>query len=108
LKRKSSTRSTRDAEPCDKRRRHATPTTNGESSKSKRTTPTRLRSTTTKSSSGHDGFVVPVLHMHVAEGVVNFGFWAGLAGTAALGAVELPVAAFIGAGVLVARHRRSH
>ena len=38
---------------------------------------------------------------------VDVGFWGALVGAAALGAIELPLAALIGAGVLVARHHRS-
>jgi len=57
---------------------------------------------------GRGTFVVPVLHVSVPESVVNAGFWGALVGAAALGAVELPLAALIGAGVVVARHRRSH
>jgi hypothetical protein len=59
------------------------------------------------SSNGHDAFVIPMVHISVPEAVVNVGFWGALVGAAALGAVELPLAALIGAGVLVARHHRS-
>ena len=59
------------------------------------------------SSNGHDAFVIPVVHVSVPEAMVNVGFWGALVGAAALGAVELPLAALIGAGVLVARHHRS-
>lgn len=58
-------------------------------------------------SNGHDAFVIPVVHVSVPEAMVNVGFWGALVGAAALGAVELPLAALIGAGVLVARHHRS-
>jgi hypothetical protein len=56
------------------------------------------------SSNERNAFVVPVLHVHIAESVVNVGFWGALAGAAALGAIDLPLAALIGVGVLVARH----
>jgi hypothetical protein len=36
--------------------------------------------------------------------VVNLGFWGALAGTAAVGVVDPPVALLIGGAVLVARH----
>ncbi len=61
----------------------------------------------TAKSNGRDAFVIPIVHINVPEAVVNIGFWGALAGAAALGAVELPLAALIGAGVLVARHRHS-
>ena len=58
-------------------------------------------------SNGHDPFVLPVLHLSVPEAAINLGFWGALVGAAALGTIELPVVALIGAGVLVARHNRS-
>ncbi len=59
------------------------------------------------SSKEHDPFVMPVVHITVPEAVVNVGFWGALVGATALGAIELPLAALIGAGVLVARHHHS-
>ena len=56
---------------------------------------------------GHDVYVMPIVHLTVPGTAVNAGFWAVLVGATALGAVELPLAALIGAGVLVARHHRS-
>lgn len=50
------------------------------------------------------GYVLPVVHLHLSERVVNAGFWTALAGTAALGVVDLPLAALIGGAVYVARH----
>ncbi len=58
----------------------------------------------TVSSNERNPFVVPVVHVHVPESVVNVGFWGALAGAAALGAIDPPLAALIGVGVLVARH----
>ncbi len=55
---------------------------------------------------GH-AYVVPVLHLSLPESAVNIGFWSVLVGSVAFGGVDLPLAALIGAGVLVARHRRS-
>ena len=61
-----------------------------------------------KASNGKDSFVLPVVHLQVPEVAVNLGFWGALVAAAAVGAVELPLAALIGAGVLVARHHHSH
>ena len=55
---------------------------------------------------GHNVYVIPVVHVTLPENAVNAGFWAVLVGAAALGAVDLPLAALIGASVLVARHHR--
>ncbi|MCL4434981.1 MAG: hypothetical protein M1399_09555 [Actinobacteria bacterium] len=63
--------------------------------------------------SGHDisvsvlkraGYVMPVLHTRVAEPVIGMAFAGALVATVAFGAVDLPVAALIGASVVVARH----
>jgi len=51
---------------------------------------------------GHD-YVVPLIHAHVSERVVDLGFWTALAGAAVLGVVDLPVAALIGGTVVIAR-----
>jgi hypothetical protein len=50
---------------------------------------------------------MPIVHITVPEAAVNVGFWAALGGAVVLGAIELPLAALIGAGVLVARHHGS-
>jgi hypothetical protein len=55
-----------------------------------------------------DGYVVPVVHARIPEPVVDLGFFGLLAGTVAFGAVDAPLAALIGAGVLLARHRGKH
>jgi hypothetical protein len=52
-----------------------------------------------------DGYVLPLVGVRLPSTLVNVGFWGGLAGVAVVGVVELPVAAVIGAGVLVARHQ---
>jgi hypothetical protein len=52
-----------------------------------------------------DGYVVPLVGVRVPGVVVNVGFWGGLAGAALLGTVDLPFAALLGAGVVIARHR---
>jgi hypothetical protein len=56
---------------------------------------------------GNGAYVVPVLHVSLPESTVNIGFWSVLVGSAMFGAIDLPLAALIGAGVLIARHRRS-
>jgi hypothetical protein len=58
------------------------------------------------SAGGDDAFVLPLVHVKVPEAAVTVGFWGALAGAVALGAVELPLAALIGAGVVVAKHRK--
>ena len=54
------------------------------------------------------GYVLPVLHTRIPDKTVHLGFWGGLIGAVAFGAVDVPLAAIVGVGVLVARHRRSH
>jgi hypothetical protein len=49
--------------------------------------------------------VVPWVHVSLPESAVNTMFWASLAGAAIFGAVDPPLAALIGAGVVVSRHR---
>jgi len=56
---------------------------------------------------GNSAYVVPVVHLSLPESAVNIGFWSVLVGSVVLGAVDLPLAALIGTGVLIARHRRS-
>ena len=51
-------------------------------------------------------YVLPLVHVHVPQRVVDVGFWGGLAGAVALGAIDPPLGILVGAGVLVARHRR--
>ncbi len=59
-------------------------------------------------SSAADGsYVIPVVHTHVPARAVELGFWGGLAGAALLGAIDPPLALVVGAGVVIARHRRS-
>ncbi len=53
---------------------------------------------------GRQEYVTPIVHFHVSERLVNVGFWGALAGSAALGVVDLPLAALIGGAVYVARH----
>jgi hypothetical protein len=55
---------------------------------------------------GQDVYVMPIVHVTLPENAVNAGFWAVLIGAAALGAVDPPLAALIGAGVVIARHHR--
>jgi hypothetical protein len=60
---------------------------------------------TAVSTDGQDVYVMPIIHVSLPENAVNAGFWAVLVGAAALGAIDLPLAALIGTGVLIARHR---
>jgi hypothetical protein len=53
-----------------------------------------------------DGYVLPVLRTRIPEKVVHAGFWGGLLGAVVVGAVDPPLAALVGVGVIVARHRR--
>jgi len=69
--------------------------------------PTEVAPDSTIGSKGQGAFVMPIVHLSVPEVVVNIGFWGALAGAAAIGAIELPLAALIGAGVLVARHQHA-
>ena len=53
---------------------------------------------------GND-YQLPVVHVRVPQRVGDAAFWMGVAGAVAAGAVELPVAALVAAGVVVVRHR---
>jgi len=64
------------------------------------------KSETAAGSDGQNVYVTPIVHVTLPENAVNAGFWVVLVGAAALGAVDLPLAALIGAGVLIARHHR--
>ena len=64
-------------------------------------------SKTVDSSSTNGSYVMPVVHTHVPARAVELGFWGGLAGAALFGAIDPPLGLLIGAGVIVARHRRS-
>ena len=52
-------------------------------------------------------YVLPVVHMHVPSKLVDAGFWGGLVGAVALGAIDPPLGVLVGAGVVIARHRSS-
>ncbi len=54
------------------------------------------------------GYVLPIVHTRLPERAVELGFWGALATAAALGAVDLPLAALVAAGVVVARHAARH
>jgi hypothetical protein len=56
---------------------------------------------------GSNDYVVPCVHVHLPEPVVKLGFYGGLAAAVALGAVDPPLAALVGVGVAIARHRRT-
>ena len=51
--------------------------------------------------------MLPVVHMHVPAKLVDVGFWGGLVGAVALGAIDPPIGVLVGAGVVVARHQSS-
>lgn len=55
---------------------------------------------------GH-GYVVPWVHLSVPESLVNASFWTAVVGATLAGAVDPPLAALIGAGVIVSKHRNS-
>jgi len=57
------------------------------------------------SSQREDVYVLPVAHVRLPAVVVNAGFWSALAGAAAFGLVDPPLALLIGGAVVVARHR---
>jgi len=50
-------------------------------------------------------YELPLVHVRVSQRVGNTAFWLGAAGAVAAGAVDLPVAALVAAGVVVVRHR---
>lgn len=49
-------------------------------------------------------YELPLVHMRVPNRLGDAALWVGIAGAVAVGAVELPVAALVAAGVVVARH----
>ena len=56
--------------------------------------------------SSDGSYLVPMVHVHVPARAVEWGFWGVLAGATVLGAIDPTLALLIGAGVVVARHRR--
>ncbi len=50
-------------------------------------------------------YVLPIVHVNVPSKVVDAGFWGGLVGAVALGAVDPPLGVLVGAGVVIARHQ---
>jgi hypothetical protein len=73
------------------------------SSTSSTAAPTRVART----EAGREDYKVPFVGVTVPAPLVETGFWGGLLGAAALGALDPPLALLVGAGVVVARHRRS-
>jgi hypothetical protein len=55
-------------------------------------------------SNGSADYVLPLVHLSVPSAIVNVGFWGGLGGAVALGAVDPPLGVLVGAGVIIARH----
>jgi hypothetical protein len=60
---------------------------------------------TAQVASSSTDYQVPVVHVRVPQRLGDAVFWVGVAGAVAAGAVELPVAALVAAGVVVMRHR---
>ncbi|HLN17916.1 MAG TPA: hypothetical protein VK277_14330 [Acidimicrobiales bacterium] len=81
-------------------------TTSASARGGRRTSNGRARLTTVNGD--RRGFVVPIVHVSLPESAVTAGFWAALGTAAVVGIVDLPLAALIGAGVVVARHRNAH
>jgi len=50
-------------------------------------------------------YVLPVVHVRLPDRAVEIAFWGSLAGAAAFGVVDAPLAVLIGGAVLIARHR---
>ena len=50
-------------------------------------------------------YVVPLVHAHVAEHFVDAAFWASLGAAALVGALDLPVAGILAAGLFIVRRR---
>jgi len=85
-----------------------TATTAGSTRTTEKAPSNNRRGTVSPITNGRGRFVVPLVHVALPESAVTMGFWGALIGATALGVVELPLAALIGAGVAVARHRNSH
>ncbi|MST32146.1 hypothetical protein GHK86_05325 [Acidimicrobiaceae bacterium USS-CC1] len=68
-----------------------------------------MQATTSKPapSTANGSYELPLLHARLPARAVEAGFWGSLAGATLLGAIDPPLALLVGAGVLVARHRRS-
>jgi hypothetical protein len=52
------------------------------------------------------GYVMSLVHVRMPERFVQFAFWGALGATVVAGAVDLPVAAAVAGGVVIARHVR--
>lgn len=63
------------------------------------------RSGTADAKAANDSYVLPIVGARVPSTLVNAGFWGGLVGAAALGVIDPPLALFVGAGVVIARHQ---
>jgi hypothetical protein len=61
-----------------------------------------------KEVSGHSGYRIPFLNIGIPDSLVEIGFYSTLAVTAAMGTIDPPLAALIGIGVLIAKHRRDN
>jgi hypothetical protein len=65
---------------------------------------TRAGDTVGEAGHGDHSYVLPLVHVRLPERLVEAGFWGGLAGSVALGAVDPPLGLLVGVGTLVARH----
>ena len=53
-------------------------------------------------------YVVPIVHTHVPEYIVDAACWASLGAVALVGALDLPAAGLLAAGLFVVRYRHQH
>ena len=58
-----------------------------------------------KTSASNGAYELPLVGVQIPAGLVDIGFWVGLVGAAAVGAIAPPVAVAVGAGAVIARHR---
>jgi len=53
-------------------------------------------------------YVVPLVHARVPEQIVDAAFWTSLGATVVVGALDLPAAGILAAGLFVVRYRHQH
>ena len=61
--------------------------------------------TSTAETTTSSDYTLPIVHVRVPAKAVDAGFWGGLVGAVALGAIDPPLGVLVGAGVLIARHK---
>lgn len=81
------------------------PTNTAANRRSTTTTPATKPARQARGSAPNESYQLPVVGTTLPAGLVEKGFWGALVGSAVLGAVDPPLAALVGAGVLIARHR---